>query len=183
LPQPEWLNGTTVDDSANERQKALGHKFFVGPPLMTSNGTKTCGEMLTAMSAYKDEALAALEKDIADGKDIQQRTGAVLSASAQQSGDSKCSNNIGALGWILCPVVTLMGGVADWIYNFLEERFLPIDSTNLLATSGTSTSASTYEAWGQFRDIANIAFVIFFLVVIFSQPRTEKTKSGAVSQG
>lgn len=72
-----------------------------------------------------------------------------------------CSSSIGALGWLICPAMTLMANLADTAYGFLASHFLQVD-TDLV-------SSKTRDAWAKFRDVANVAFVIALLVVIYSQ--------------
>lgn len=79
------------------------------------------------------------------------------------SRESSCA--IDGIGWIVCPVVNFLAGIADSAFGFLAENFLStphgmlvMDDTNL-----------TYKAWQQFVSIANVLFVIGFIVIIFSQ--------------
>lgn len=76
-----------------------------------------------------------------------------------------CMNTAGtSLGWILCPVLDAFGGATDWAYNELVEPALEIEPQLF-----TGEGDNTRDAWKTFRDIANIFFIILFLVVIFSQ--------------
>lgn len=80
--------------------------------------------------------------------------------SAAGSNESTC--NIQDIGWLLCPVLRTGANLADSAYGYLSENFLEVDS-------GLFTSNQTAAAWGVIRNIANVAFVIVFLIVIFSQ--------------
>ena len=86
--------------------------------------------------------------------------------SSQPKGDNiTCMNTAGtSLGWILCPVLDAFGEATKWAYDELVEPALDIEPQ--LFTGGSN---STETAWKTFRDMANIFFVILFLVVIFSQ--------------
>ena len=77
-----------------------------------------------------------------------------------------CSNMGGAqsLGWIVCPVLTLMGNAAESIYNKYVEPALQVDPKLF-----TAEQSNLEEAWGTFQNFANIIFVILLLLVIFSQ--------------
>lgn len=85
-------------------------------------------------------------------------------------GDSafKCSDFKGAksLGWIVCPIVQWLQDAAEDTYEHYVEPNLLVD-TNLFETS--DSDVGTWEAWGVFRDFANICFIILFLVIIYSQ--------------
>ena len=67
------------------------------------------------------------------------------------------------VGWIVCPVMTFMGGIVDGAYNFVSGLL----KVKPLMTTGDNSGA--YQAWSVMRNIANVAFVIAFLVIIFSQ--------------
>ena len=76
-----------------------------------------------------------------------------------------CYTNAGSLGWIVCPII-------DSLKDFIQEKYtqwvapaLKID----VELFQWGDEDSTYYAWNIFRNIANILFVIFFVIVIFSQ--------------
>jgi hypothetical protein len=66
------------------------------------------------------------------------------------------------VGWIVCPVVNFMAGVADATYSAIEG-FLQFDSNYINSEQGTIV------AWRAMQSIANVLLVIGFLVIIFSQ--------------
>ena len=80
-----------------------------------------------------------------------------------------CSNSGGALslGWIVCPIMQWAKDAANDIYKDYVEPSLRIEP-QLFNTSNGNT-ANAHAAWSTFRDIANIVFVIFLLLVILSQ--------------
>jgi len=75
-------------------------------------------------------------------------------------GTSTCT--IDGIGWIVCPVMTFMGKITDTAFNFLASNFLETKA-NVVA------NPSTVNAWSVMRNIANVGFVIAFLIIIFSQ--------------
>ncbi len=78
-------------------------------------------------------------------------------------GTSNCNNSeTGAIGWIVCPVVTFLAKGMDYIYGIVAQ-FLEVK------TVSADTHSSLYQMWAFVRDIANVCFVIGFLIVIFSQ--------------
>lgn len=87
--------------------------------------------------------------------------------------------NIPSLGWILCPVLTTGANIADSAYGFLADNFLSTDPSlvgtdpNAQVTNPDGSTSKvgdgTFVAWGIMRNIANVAFIIVFLIVIFSQ--------------
>lgn len=81
---------------------------------------------------------------------------------------------VDGIGWILCPTLNALSGMADASYAFLANGFLEIDR-DILNTDPTRTvnkeriGTSAYDAWKAMQSIANIAFVIAFIVIIYSQ--------------
>ncbi|MDO4507827.1 MAG: hypothetical protein Q4B65_00315 [Candidatus Saccharibacteria bacterium] len=80
-----------------------------------------------------------------------------------------CANSGGAasLGWIVCPIMEWMGESAQDIYEGWLEPALQIKPT--LFDPAQNGGQATKSAWEIFQGIANICFIILFLVVIFSQ--------------
>ena len=78
-----------------------------------------------------------------------------------------CANSGGAesLGWIVCPLLEWMGHAADEVYSKYVEPSLQI-KTKLFSEDNDQ---GTKFGWGVFQGIANVLFVILFMVVIFSQ--------------
>ena len=89
------------------------------------------------------------------------------SAATEESKADEAKNSCGLAesGWFICPVMTLMGGIADQAYNTIS-MFLDISPKIF---SDDSSTGGAKQAWSFFRDIANVIFVLLFLWVIFSQ--------------
>ena len=75
-----------------------------------------------------------------------------------------CYKGSGALGWIMCPIIEGASGIGNYMWNQIEENHLKIPASEIFADNG-----GVYNGWEVVRNIANIAFVILFMVVIFSQ--------------
>jgi len=76
---------------------------------------------------------------------------------------SSCS--VSGIGWIICPVSTFLGDAMDNVFNFLSDNFVKVQPPMI----GNTSTNSLYTAWNIMRTIANIAFVIAFLIIIYSQ--------------
>ncbi|MBR3204382.1 hypothetical protein IKF81_01735 [Candidatus Saccharibacteria bacterium] len=74
-----------------------------------------------------------------------------------------CNNAAGGIGWAACTLLDLFAKAITWIYDNV------ISPSLVIRTSLLDTNSGTYGAWSTFRDIANIIFVIFLLIVILSQ--------------
>lgn len=82
---------------------------------------------------------------------------------APGEGESSCG--IDGIGWIICPVMGFLAGISDTAFGFLSDAFLATDIKFL----NTDSDSPTYAAWNVMRSFANVAFVIAFLFIIFSQ--------------
>lgn len=82
-----------------------------------------------------------------------------LSDSSCETSTTSCA--VEGVGWIVCPVLIFLGDIADKSFGFL--------STSFLQTNPGLVGQDTYTAWTFMRNIANVAFVIVFLIIIFSQ--------------
>lgn len=76
----------------------------------------------------------------------------------------QCYGSAGALGWILCPVISFVSSATDNIYNeYIQSEFLEVKASNI------AVGSDLYQSWQVIRNVANILFVIAFLVVLISQ--------------
>ena len=74
----------------------------------------------------------------------------------------KCNDSLGSIGWLVCPTTGKITEAVDWLYE-KNRDFLEINPVR--AEEGTAI----FEVWNYFLGVANIAFVIFLLIVIYSQ--------------
>ncbi len=78
------------------------------------------------------------------------------------TGGGKTSCNIDGVGWIICPVLRFLAKVSDISYGMVNA-LLKVQPAVFNDKSGL------YDAWAKIRNIANVAFVIGFLLIIYSQ--------------
>ena len=83
------------------------------------------------------------------------------------AGSTTTTCAIDGIGWIVCPVVRFMAWVADGAFKYLANNFLKTDPG--IFTDTTGDGVPLFKAWSAMRNIANVAFVIAFLVIIYSQ--------------
>lgn len=69
----------------------------------------------------------------------------------------------GGLGWVICPLTVTLAGAMDWIFEQIAQ-FVAVPPTQV-----NDTESDLYVAWNVMRSIANIAFIIAFLIIIYSQ--------------
>ncbi|MEI6237885.1 MAG: hypothetical protein WCP03_04785, partial [Candidatus Saccharibacteria bacterium] len=109
-----------------------------------------------------ETAELALENAII-GIDVKAAAAAAKAKAAEDATKSVSKCPPGGIGWILCPVLNTMGFMADTMLS-LFKGFLQVDAPSILNVGG-----DTYKVWQQILSVANVIFVIVFLVVVFSQ--------------
>ncbi len=72
---------------------------------------------------------------------------------------SSCT--IGGIGWIVCPLMNGIAEVMDFVFTRIRA-FLEVQPIT------TSVDNPIYRIWMYSRDLANIAFIIGFMVIIYS---------------
>lgn len=71
-----------------------------------------------------------------------------------------CGDKVPGMGWILCPIINGLTGLNDAMWGLVSS---------LLNVNPINQSDAIYNAWGTIRNLANVVFVIIFLIMIFSQ--------------
>ena len=127
-------------------QKA--HFIYFGPNVDTSQATsaKYVEYIFTPPDSYTQPS---------NQRDL------TVDASTHGQGATRCAV-AGGLGWIICPISDMLAAGMDWIYNMLEGFLV----TQPIYTTQDST---LYQAWSIIRNIANVVFVISFIIIIYSQ--------------
>ena len=82
-------------------------------------------------------------------------------STGNSDGDS-CKDSLGALGWLVCPTTGKIAEAVDWLYEKIEDILVinPISTAN---------GSPIYAIWKYLKGVTNIVFIIFLLVVIYSQ--------------
>lgn len=180
---PSSLTATLLDP--NDAGKTVQKKYTVSDPngttyLRTDYGgpaggdgsgrvPETCSQLADILNKQaKDyETYIRANPSKKPSPDAVQRTSKSSDASAANGGKNTCNPDIGGVGWIVCPVMTFMANMFDSAFGFLADSFLSFDST--LVDPATARGPMTYQVWGNFRNIANVIFVIAIMAVVLSQ--------------
>lgn len=154
---PSDISSKAPDTTAYRYTNNAGKAYFI---FMTGDATKaTSGyyesyDYTTPPDKYTNPSAATKITIAAD-----ENQGATDS-SKQESG---CDNStIGGIGWLVCPTVNFIAKGMDKIYDIISG-FLEVKTVT------NDTNTSIYQLWATVRDIANVAFVIVFMVIVYSQ--------------
>ncbi|HIA92218.1 TPA: hypothetical protein EYO12_03845 [Candidatus Saccharibacteria bacterium] len=91
---------------------------------------------------------------------------AQFSSEVSDTFDDRCIQEVGILSWILCPIVNF---TIDKVVEPIQDVVLDIlDTDSLLTAPATgNNSVYIYNAWKQFRNIANVLLAVAFIGLIY----------------
>lgn len=90
--------------------------------------------------------------------------GASVDGSEEEGEELSCQ--IEGIGWMVCPIFNAIGSLTDASYEVVERLLLTPTS---MFNTGTDSNSALNTAWSIVRNVANVAFVIAFLLIIYSQ--------------
>lgn len=140
--------------SINDRSKRVA----VDVTPAGKNADNTCEEVAGSMSKYA----AAYSTYITNPRSPDKLSDTLTPEATSNQGTKASQCVIDGIGWIVCPVMGFMAQIVDKAYDVV--------SAMLTVNAFTATNNKLmYAAWINMRNLANIAFIIAFLVVIYSQ--------------
>lgn len=119
----------------------------------------SCADLLTLRNKYAS-AMAKFDNNYPDKAIVSN----VSAAATQNSGSDQATCVGGALGWLLCPIVTIMDNLNKSMANTIESM-LRVD----MMLPGSDSRTALQSIWAMLVGIANLLLVVAFLIVIFSQ--------------
>ena len=86
-----------------------------------------------------------------------------ISIDPPSENSTSTSCDVQGIGWFICPVSNWLAESMDWMYGQLQTflKVQPLETTN--------QNSGIYLAWVIMRNISNVAFIVAFLVIIYSQ--------------
>lgn len=118
---------------------------------------RTCAEIEGHINDYGNR-VAASPQAIDDATN---QTPTSEGDGVSETGTASCT--VENIGWIVCPVITFTAGIVDAAYGFVSNLLM----VQPLVTTGDTEGV--YNAWVIMRNFSNVAFVIAFMFIIFSQ--------------
>ena len=93
----------------------------------------------------------------------EQTSNSTISIESPSENSTGTSCDVQGIGWIICPVSNWLADGIDYMYSALQEflKTKPLETTN--------QNSGIYLAWVIMRNISNVAFIVAFLVIIYSQ--------------
>ena len=86
-----------------------------------------------------------------------------ISIESPSENSTSTSCDVQGIGWFICPVSNWLADGIDYMYSALQQflKTKPLETTN--------QNSGIYLAWVIMRNISNVAFIVAFLVIIYSQ--------------
>lgn len=142
--------------------KMTTDRISVLSPESGSSDLITCSEMQLKVNSLSSGYSASVIASNAAGNREDEDGGITYQLGSATTSYKSCGSQVTGLGWILCPVVDGLTKLNDEVWNIAEKLL----TVNPLEQGDTN---NVFNAWKTIRDIANIAFVVVFLITIFSQ--------------
>ena len=73
-----------------------------------------------------------------------------------------CKKSLGEIGWLVCPATGKIAEAVDWLYDKIEDILV-------INPISTEDDSPVYQIWKVALSITNVLFIVFLLVVIYSQ--------------
>lgn len=124
-------------------------------PLMTA----------TPVYAEPEDVIEAIENGDVTEEELEE---ALENIDEESEGETKkanektCKESLGALGWLICPATGTIAKAVDWLYEKIED-VLVINPVEI------KDGSPIYEVWKYIRGITNVLFIIFLLIMVYSQ--------------
>lgn len=149
------------------------YKHFLLSVIVVVFTTATLGSFFTNQTVH---AVACTPEELSQGKQTKTDdttdpptvtcvTGAGQDDKKEEAANEGTTCAIQKIGWILCPVIETSGKISDQAFKFLAKTFLETQPELISNTEGKGTKY----AWELARNLANIMFIIAFLIIIYSQ--------------
>lgn len=155
-------NGSNVYQVSEYIGGSMTTVYYVGdrppsaaPPTWPDSTTVTCANLAAGArnQAWIDAYVSAIVAD---------PTQAPTNAEGEDNEGTSCA--ISGIGWIVCPVATFLSWVTDMAYAGVEQLMI----VQPVSLTGSGSSAAIYQIWASIRDLANIAFIFAFFMIILS---------------
>ena len=93
----------------------------------------------------------------------EQTSTSTISIDPPSENSTSTSCDVQGIGWFICPVSNWLADGIDFMYSALQQflKTKPLETTN--------QNSGIYLAWVIMRNISNVAFIVAFLVIIYSQ--------------
>lgn len=116
-------------------------------------------------TVVEDEEFDTEDKEIEDEEEAGDETDEDEAEDDENKSKRKmttCERSLESIGWLVCPTTGKIAEAVDWLYDKIETVLVinPVEMKD---------GSPIYEVWKYIKGITNIIFIIFLLIVIYSQ--------------
>ena len=138
----------------------MGIITAVAVPFVNTNNAFADPE--TSETSEADSEAAEKNEDEQESADKENNGSTIKMSNLMAATGNNCKDSLGEVGWLVCPVTEKISEATDWLYEKLRG-ILEINPVTI------SDGSPIYEIWKYCLNITNIVFVVFLLVVVYSQ--------------
>lgn len=153
-----------IKELKNKLKKAIFGFFFVFVALFGLFSMNfSMGQTVYAVPTENESSNQVVEVDSSEQAVEDENTNQnEVTASSDSSAENSCKGSMGAIGWFVCPITGKISEAVDFLYGIIEDALVinPVSAED---------GSPIYEVWKYCRGITNIVFIIFLLIVIYSQ--------------
>lgn len=159
----DWVSGDIADNEYKKIDAALvfndGVDASTRVPVWPER-TETCENIAKEVSSNTDAYIEAINKHLAETGDEVIEGDMEMDTSTAEDEEDPCQAGFLGFGWLFCPGANLIESFMNGFLNWIDDQ---LNWTMLAENDG-----AIRERWQDFLNIANIAFAIAFLVMIYS---------------
>lgn len=121
------------------------------------------GFFFAIMGSFTLGLLPAMTEPVyADPSDAGQTSQTTMSGATEAVTGDACKKELGEIAWLVCPSTGKIAEATDWLYEKIEDVLV-------ISPASMEDGSPIYEIWKYCRGITNVVFIIFLLVVVYSQ--------------
>lgn len=137
----------------------------VGYDMESKDGKFECNTLLKW--GDKKEMERALKENGAHAKAIAAKSGATDGIVGDESDAPGCEAQGLSLGWILCPVIEMLGDAVDTIFSAIIQPLLQTKPINI--TDPGEDKSNVFRVWSNFRIYGNVLLILALLVIVLGE--------------
>ena len=153
-------NSENTSQTTNQTENQTTSDFLtnlIGP---TSNTSNTNNNTNTPENSTNTNNSANNSNSTNAANDPNETSDTNTSEDSEKT-EPNCFDVVGGLGWIICPVVSVVSTGVDALYGLINN-FLAVEPITF------NEQSSTFIVWSTARDIANVVFIILIILVVWS---------------
>ena len=131
-------------------------------PVMAGNSVMAITDEAKVVTVEDEPVLLAVNEETSSSDGINSGGETTSEDTSSLVSKNGCKQSLGEVGWFTCSITKKLSEAVDWLYGWLEKILV-------LNPVVMEDGSPVYEIWKYALMVTNIVFIIFLLVVIYSQ--------------